>query len=157
MEINIKPAKIENLKDVQNLNLSLRKNLIKEFNHALDLKWSIKKGGEEFFKNAISDKNACAFIAEADNKIIGYLVGSTCEKDLSRTIPLAAEIDSFFVAEKFQSQGVGAKLYSTFIDWAKSKNIKRIRVETPAGNIRGINFYRKCGMNDHDLILECEI
>lgn len=157
MEINIKPAKIENLKDLQNLNLLLRKNLIAEFNHALNLEWSIKKCGEEFFNNAISDENACAFIAEDDSKIIGYLVGSTCEEDLSRTFPQAAEIDSFFVSEKFQSHGIGAKLYSTFVDWAKSKNIKRIRVETPAGNIRGINFYRKCGMNDHDLILECEI
>ncbi|MDO8260889.1 MAG: GNAT family N-acetyltransferase [Candidatus Magasanikbacteria bacterium] len=157
MKIEIKPATMENLKDIQDLNLLLRKNLINEFNHELNQKWSIEKGGEEFFRYSISNKNACSFVAIADEKIIGYLVGSICDEDLSRTIPISAEIDSFFVSDKFQSHGIGTRLYSTFIDWARSKNIKRIRVETLAGNVRGIKFYQKCGMHDHDLILECEI
>jgi len=157
MKIEIKPATIENLKDLQSLNLLLRKNLINEFNHELNLEWSIEKGGEEFFRYAISNENACGFVAIADEEIIGYLIGSICDEDLSRIIPISAEIDSFFVSEKFQSLGIGTRLYSAFIDWARSKNIKRIRVETPAGNVRGIKFYQKCGMHNHDLILECEI
>ncbi len=154
MEFKIKPATINNLKDIQKLNLLLLKELNKNCNQTNDCAWSNSKNGKEYFKKRIVDKNSCAFIVKINNKVIGYLVGSIQEKQVYRTIQDSADIDSFFVLDEFRSQNIGSQLFKKFKKWCNSKNISRISVTTPVKNTRAIEFYKKQGFVDYDLILE---
>ncbi|MCK9379109.1 MAG: GNAT family N-acetyltransferase [Candidatus Moranbacteria bacterium] len=62
-----------------------------------------------------------------------------------------------FVLDKHRGMGVGSKLYQAFVNWSKSKGVKRLRVGASAQNVVGINFYRKNGFADYDLILETNL
>jgi ribosomal protein S18 acetylase RimI-like enzyme len=48
-------------------------------------------------------------------------------------------------------------LYTTFVDWCKSKNVGKLRVEASAQNEWAIKFYRKNNFKDYTLVLETEL
>ncbi|OGF26387.1 hypothetical protein A2331_06500 [Candidatus Falkowbacteria bacterium RIFOXYB2_FULL_34_18] len=154
MESEIKSATLDDLNNIQKFNLLLLKELNKNCNQTNNCDWSLSKKGGEYFKERIIQNSGCVFIALINNKIIGYLAGSIQEKQYYRKTINSAEIDSFFVLNKFRRKYVGSQLFKTFIQWCNSKRIKRISVTTPYENIPAIKFYRKQGFADYDLILE---
>lgn len=154
MEAKIKSATLDDLKNIQKLNLLLLEELNKNCDQTNDCTWSLSEKGEDYFKEMIVNDSCCAFISLINNEIIGYLVGSIQEEQPYRDIPNSAEIGSFFVAKKYRGVNIGSQLNQKFIKWCRLKNIKRISVITPVKNLRAIEFYRKNGFFDYDLILE---
>lgn len=145
------------LKTIQKLNLKLLRELSKNFSQALNKQWAMSPSGEKFFRDGISKTNNLALVACNKDKVIGYLIAYIHKNNTSHKISTYAEIESFFVEEKYRSQQVGSLLFTAFLEWAKYKEIKRLRVETPALNNRAINFYHRCGFTDYDLALERKI
>ena len=68
-----------------------------------------------------------------------------------------AEAENMFVLEEFRGQGIGVKLLQEFVTWCKSKDVKRIRTVASAQNTRAIEFYRRAGFLDYDLVLERDL
>jgi len=98
------------------------------------------------------------FLAYVDDEIVGYLAGGLMDNKKSyRVLPNSAELENMFVLDKCRDTGIGSKLYQAFVDWSKSKGVKRLRVGASAQNVAGINFYRKNGFIDYDLILETNL
>jgi GNAT superfamily N-acetyltransferase len=158
MESKIKSATIEDLKRVQELNLMLFEKEYAEFDSTLNCKWTFSEGGTEYFKGRIAKDDGCVFVAIVDNEIVGYLAGGLMDtKKTYRVLPNSAELENMFVLDKHRGTGIGSKLYQTFVEWSKSKGVKRLRVSTSAQNVAGINFYRKSGFSDYDLILETNL
>lgn len=158
MKVDIKIATTENLKDIQGLNLLLFKKEHAEFDKTLNCDWTFSKEGEEYFKEHFSKSTHCAFVAEVNDKIVGYLVGEIHQDKIPyRNLPLFAELENMLVMEDYRGQGIGDELFRTFIDWCKTKGVGRIRVVASAKNKGAINFYHKNGLLDYDLALEADI
>jgi len=155
MEARIQSATIENLKDIQDLNhrLCIREN--KEFDATINPVYPIQKQGEEYFKDKI--KNGYTLIAVVDGKVIGYLVGGISDVEDYRNISKIAEVENMFILEEYRSMGIGKKLLQEFTKWCKSKKVQRIKAVASAQNKRAIEFYRREGFKDYDLVLEKKI
>ncbi len=158
MKFKIRPAIIDDLKRIQELNLLLFEKEYAEFDDTLNCKWTFGKEGEEYFKNRIIKDDGCVFVSVTGDEIVGYLAGGlVSKKENYRVIPKSAEIENMFVTDKHRMMGIGTKLYQSFVDWCETKRVKRLRVTASVQNRDGINFYRKNGFADYDLILEKEI
>lgn len=155
MKVKIQSATIENLKDIQDLNHQLCIKENKEFDATINPAYPIQKQGEEYFKDKI--KNGCTLIAVVDGKVIGYLVGGISDVEDYRNISKIAEAENMFILEEYRSMGIGKKLLQEFTEWCKSKKAQRIKAVASAQNKRAIEFYRREGFKDYDLVLEKKI
>lgn len=157
MKPKIKIATVKDLKDIQKLNLMLFEKEYKEFDNTLDREWPFSDEGESYFKERITHDDGCALVASVDDNIVGYLVGGLLEKKIYRVLPIFAELENMLVIEDCRNKGVGSKLFRAFMDWCKSKEVKRLRIVASAMNARAINFYKKNGLTEYDLIMESDI
>ena len=85
-------------------------------------------------------------VAEADNKIVGFALGTTITKTHSawkygHLVWLGVEPD-------FQRQGVAEKLFSRFKDLMLKDNVRMLLVDTEAENLPALHFFRKLGFGN---------
>lgn len=152
--IEIKKATIENVKDILNLNQQLF-NYDKNFDKTLDPTWP--SNNKKYFKNSIINKNSLALVVVDNAEIVGYLIGTINEAEDYRNIQKIAELDNMFILPKYRKKGIGTDLCGKFFKWAKEKGIKRASVIVSEQNSKAINYYKKCGFLDYNLILEAKI
>lgn len=158
MNTIIRPATIDDLRNIQELNHELFEEELEEFDKALDLNWTFKTEWENNYKNHIANPNCCAFIVAVNKQIVGYLAGSIIEEKCPyRILPEMAELDDIFILEEYRNMWIGTKLHEAFLGWCKSKNVKKIQVSAYAWNVKAINFYKKLGFGDFAVILEKDI
>ncbi|EKE29791.1 MAG: hypothetical protein ACD_2C00097G0014 [uncultured bacterium (gcode 4)] len=158
MDFVIREATLQDLKAIQDLNLALFKKEHEEFNETLDCSWTFSEEGEEYFKKHIAEDDCCVFLAQIDQKIVGYLAGGILdETEKFRKLPISAELENMFIIHECRNMGIGLKLYQSFAEWSKAKNAGMLRVVATAQNTPGIDFYRKNGFTDTVLVLERNI
>ena len=156
-DIQIIPASLQHLKEIQKLNKMLFEKEYREYDKRLNLEWTFGEVGTAYYKKRISEKDGCVIVALVDKKIVGYLCGGIAKSYAYRKLPKVAELENMFVLEKYRSYGIGTVLYKAFILWCKTQKVKMVNVHTSAKNTRAIAFYRKQGLKDYTLVLESEI
>lgn len=154
MDINIRKANINDLKEIQNLNNLLFELEYNNYDDTLKLGWPLEKEGEEYFKDVI--ENNIAYVAETNGKIIGYLAGSISEQ-ISYITETFAELDNMCVNEEYRRYGVGTLLINEFKKYCKENNIENIKVTASSKNTKAIQFYIKNGFEDYNVTLKCKI
>ncbi len=157
MDVTIKNATMDDLQKVQELNLKLFEKEHKEFDSLLNLDWTFGKTGTKYYQDRISKDDGCVFVAIVDNKIVGYLCGGLTKAEDYRILPIVAELENTFVLNEFRSKEIGKQLYNKFIEWCKTKNVGKIRVEASAQNELAIKFYRNNNFKDYTLVLESDL
>jgi len=157
MDVTVKTATMDDLQKVQELNLKLFEKEHKEFDSLLNLDWTFGKTGTKYYQDRISKDDGCVFVAIVDNKIVAYLCGGLTKAEDYRILPIVAELENTFVLDEFRSKGIGKQLYNKFIDWCKTKNVGKIRVEASAQNELAIKFYRNNNFKDYTLVLESDL
>ena len=158
MEFEIRLATIENLEEIQRLSkLQFENELHNGFDTTLNSEWSFSEDGENYYKKSIIEDDRCVFVAFVDNKVIGYLEGEINESGSNRALSKLGELNYMFISEECRGMGIGANLHQAFVGWCKQKGVVRLRTEASAKNSSAINFYRKNGFVDYDLILEKDI
>ena len=157
MDITIKNATINDLQKVQELNLKLFEKEHKEYDSLLNLKWTFGEVGTKYYQDRISKEDGCVLVAIVDDEIVGYLCGGLKKAEEYRNLPIVAELENTFVLNEFRSQGIGKQLYNEFINWCKTKNVGKLRVEASAQNELAIKFYRNNNFKDYTLILEADL
>ncbi len=153
MAINIRKAKLSDFDAIIHLNSLLFKNDF-QYDKTLDLNWSFGKESEKYFKEGITNSNHCTLVAESSGKILGYLAGGLRKRKTYTKPAKYAELENMLVLEKFRNQGVGGKLVEVFLEWCKKQNIDYLDVTASASNKQGIDFYKKHGFEEYDLVLE---
>ena len=149
---------MNDLKQIQELNLKLSKKEKKEYDPLLDLD-KISKDGIKHFKNRISKNDSCVFVAITDKKIIGHICGKLAKTGSFGRLPniIVAEIESFFVLNKYRSKGIGKELYDKFLGWSKIKNADKARLDVRPQNRLAIKFYKNNNFKDYYLTLEKDL
>jgi len=155
MEVEIKEATLEYLKDIINFNKKLFEFEYKNFDKTLDCSWPPKN--KEYFKNSIKGKDSLALVVLDKGKIIGYLIGNIKKAKNYRNIKKIAELDNMFILPDYRNKGIGSLLCKRFLDWVKSRDVKRVRVVVSEKNKGAINCYKKCGFSEYNLILEQDL
>ena len=155
--ITVRKATIEDLQVIQDFNnkLCAKENL--DFDSTINPHFATSEGGLRYFTSNIEDNEKLVLLAKDESTPIGYLVGGIETVGDYRTIPNICEVDNMWVDEAYRSQGVGKKLMDTITTWAKERGIKRMRVIASHQNEKGINFYKREGFAEYDLILEKDI
>lgn len=88
-----------------------------------------------------SEPNSIIFVAEVDDRLIGYLVaiGGNVNRNRHRAYLVLG------VHEDYQGQGVATKLFNKVFDWAKEVGITRLELTVIKNNTKAFNLYRKMG------------
>ena len=154
MNIIIKRATIENLREIQQLNNQLFELEYNEFDSSLKVGWTFKEEGTQYFTHML--ENEIVYIGIEDNNIVGYLAGSINIKNSYITKTLA-EIDNMFIAEKYRRSGLGSELIKEFKNYCIGKGIEEIKVTASAKNSNAINFYKKNGFEDFEVTLKFKL
>lgn len=154
--MQIRKTTIEDLKTVLDLNhaLFLHDN---PFDPILDNEWPYSADGKKYFEPKVSGKDGICFLAEHDGKALGYLAGSVIDADKTRSNIVVANLDNMMVATEHQGKGIGTKLVSEFVKWAKANKAERIDVSAYAGNKDAIKFYEKIGFKPLSISLEHDL
>jgi len=156
MNLTIRKAFVEEVDQIQQLNNELIHFEMEQGFDKYIKDWALSEESKEYFLDLI--KNQYVVVAEVDNKIVGYLAGSIY-KDLSYSYyeGLTAEANNMFVKAEFRAHGIGRKLFTSFIEWCKSNNAKRIMVTASSDNANAIKFYKSIGFENINLTLKKEL
>lgn len=94
------------------------------------------------YKKAYEDDLFGAHVAEIEGKIIGmtlyYMTFSTWKGNM-------LYLEDFYVTETFRSEGVGQKLFDSYLNEAKSRGCKMVKWEILDWNEKAIKFYERNG------------
>ncbi len=138
--------------------------IIVELNHALfqedagqrdpfmNLNWP-QEEGDEYFSKLIRSERSLGLLAEAEGKVIGYLVGYLRRSSSLRPVKMA-ELESMYVREAYRGQEVGQQLVQKFLEWARERGAERVSVTAYVANERAVAFYEKLGFTAKSLALE---
>ncbi len=126
------------------------------YDKEVDVNWAHTEVGKKFYEDKIKKESGVCFVAEIDNKIVGYFVGGRKDVASYRNVTVA-ELENIYVLEEFRSKGVGKKLMEAFKNWAKELKVDKVAVNVFALNEKGINFYKREGFLPQDLTLEMHL
>ena len=153
-KIKIRKANLDDLVSIQELNNNLFDLEFNNFDDTLKTGWPYEKEGKEYFEDMI--KNEIVFVAQIEDKIVGYLAGSICEQ-ISYIKETFAELDNMCIDDKYRRFGIGTLLIDEFKKYCKEKNMQNIKVTASAKNSRAIQFYIKNGFEDYNITLKFKI
>ena len=153
-KVIIRKASLEDLSSIQQLNDNLFDLEFNNFDDTLKLGWALEKDGREYFEDMI--KNEIVFVAQIEEKIVGYLAGSICES-ISYITESFAELDNMCIDDEYRRFGIGTLLMNEFKKYCKEKNMQNIKVTASAKNSRAIQFYMKNGFEDYNITLKYKI
>lgn len=155
ISINFRKAKINDLPIIQSLDKKLFEYEIKEgFYNSNDFieNWSQLGAVKDYFSNLI--ENQFVYLAEVENKVIGYIIGTIFPEDsITNYKGKSAEIDNIYIDEDYRNSGIGTKFEELFVNWCKKNNVKRIFTTTEISNKIAIDFYKKNGFKEKSTIL----
>ena len=153
-KVIIRKAGLEDLISIQKLNDNLFYLEFNNFDDTLKREWALEKEGQEYFEDMI--KNEIVFVAQIEDKIVGYLAGSICE-EISYITESFAELDNMCIDDEYRRFGIGTLLMDEFKKYCKEKNMQNIKVTASAKNSRAIQFYMKNGFEDYNVTLKFKI
>jgi diamine N-acetyltransferase len=94
----------------------------------------------------LSDPAAATFLAETDGAIIGFVQVRQNSQPVSPMDGPAAELQRIYVDGAVRSSGVGARLFATCLDYARSRHAHWLWLSVWQQNPRAIAFYQRQGM-----------
>jgi GNAT superfamily N-acetyltransferase len=85
---------------------------------------------------------------DAEGSTAGYLVITVCVS-LEFHGPFAL-LDELYLEEPWRGRGLGIQAIEFAAQWARSRRIAAVRLETAHDNLRAQRLYRNCGFVLHD-------
>jgi GNAT superfamily N-acetyltransferase len=119
-------AKIEDIKQMQEVRKSVKENILSDPNLVTD------RDCEEFI--TVRGKG---WVCEMEDKIVGFAIVDLKENN----------IWALFLHPAFERKGIGLKLHKMMLDWYFSQTTTNVWLGT-AFNTRAERFYRKAGWKE---------
>lgn len=131
MIVTIREAKLD---DYEKL-LKLYADFVKEDRYAYH--------DNDSFKNVLESDSSFLYVAEAESKLIGFIVFST--RFVVRFPRKILQVDELFVAEDVRKHGVGQRLLEVAEEKARDLNCGRIYIESGIKRTGAHTFYEVMG------------
>ncbi len=96
---------------------------------------------ERMQKEMVLSRNDCTLVADKNKEIVGVLTiqrGSYRKNSHTGTLGIAIRKD-------FRQQGLGKKMMTAGLEWAKTSGIKKVNLEVFSTNLRAISLYKSLG------------
>lgn len=95
----------------------------------------------KIIEDILSVKNSIIFVAEIDNKLVGFIqaIGGRLKRNRHSAYLVLG------VQEDFQGMGIATKLMNQIFSWAKEQDISRLGLTVIKNNDKAFNLYRKMG------------
>mgnify|MGYP001125526035 CR=1 FL=1 len=141
------------IREAKETDLSTIGELIPELIETLDDTEGIDiKQVLENCQNLLRDPNSHLFVAEIDGVVVGF-INFTTRKTVLHRGP-SGLIDVLVVAKNYRGKGIGKQLLSAAIEKCKQLGCCEVEVSTEKVNTKAKKFYRKCGFNEREVLLE---
>jgi len=89
-----------------------------------------------------ADSELC-FVAEGDDKILGFALGTTIEKEKSAW--KYGHLVWLGVLPEFQRSGLGERIFNHVKEVMAKRGVRMLVVDTEADNLQALRFFRKMG------------
>ncbi len=153
-QIIIRRAELRDLDDILKLATQLFQDEKENYGKDWDLKW-IYGQGKEIIKGDLTYENSFIAVAEINGDVFAFLRGSLYwDGWMSWKKGKGAELWDFVIREGLRNQGIGSKLINMFFEWCEEKSVDYILLNVTVGNSKGIEFYKKFGFEEHQVIME---
>ncbi|MDX5474742.1 MAG: GNAT family N-acetyltransferase [Bacillaceae bacterium] len=98
-------------------------------------------GMEKRIEMVVKEENSNFFLAELDNKLVGYLFAFGGQSNrVKHSAYLVVGVSSLV-----RGKGVGSRLFEALAVWAKQKQLKRLELTVMKQNEVAIKLYKKNG------------
>ena len=101
---------------------------------------------------AMNDPSQHLLVARAGNSVAGF-INFTTRRTIAHARP-SGLIDELIVAEKCRGRGIGKHLISAAAQKCRELGCEELEVSTEKTNTRAREFYKKCGFDEHSVLLE---
>ncbi len=83
-----------------------------------------------------------AYVAEADDRVVGYILGAIVElhPDLFEHVN-AGYIADIFVEREYRRMGIGAELVETMLEWFVDEGIRNVEWQVAAADANALDFW----------------
>jgi len=145
--MNIRKAKIKDLKDVVELSYMsaiYHEKLTSYYDTSKDIKEILTRS----LKKNIYASNSCIFVAEENEKIIGYLLAFKIYRPEMFQIKKAGSIEDVYIEESYRRMGIGNKLIQECFKWFKKNSINFVEISVEVLNEKAMIFWNKKGFKD---------
>jgi ribosomal protein S18 acetylase RimI-like enzyme len=153
--MNIRKATIDDIEEINKLFFILDKDGVEyQPEH-----FKIGERTNEYFQEIISNPLSDFLLIVLDDKIIGFsLLFEKETKGLSLLIPCKyAYLQDFVVKEEYRNRGFGTQLFNASKQWAKDHGMDYLRLSVFPTNDKGIRFYKRHGLMEQMLTMECPL
>ena len=108
-----------------------------------------------FYQNYIDDNTKFLYLAEDNNKIIGYIYGYFTKDDID--INKTSYLDALFVKDEYRNQGIAHNLIQEFKKWALENKCHNMEVRVCSNNSNAKNLYLKNDFHSFKETLKCKL
>jgi len=104
---------------------------------------------QEHMQNLLEQEDACVLVAEAEDQIVGYIVGHI------RTPPPVFQssrygyVSDICVAASMRRRGIGRVLFERLSVWFREQGADHVELRVAARNPAAQAFWRKLGCQDY--------
>jgi ribosomal protein S18 acetylase RimI-like enzyme len=88
------------------------------------------------------DSDLC-FVAEEDEKVVGFALGTTIEKE--RSAWKYGHLVWLGILPEYQRSGLGERIFNHFKEVMTRRGVRMLVVDTEADNLQALRFFRKMG------------
>ncbi|MEO8041718.1 MAG: GNAT family N-acetyltransferase [Acidobacteriota bacterium] len=104
-----------------------------------------REGMAWFYGGQTEAENAAVFVAEIDNRIIGFAYVTYEEKSYLDLAVSVALLQDIFVDTSARQTGSGRALIEATIEFAKQLGASKVMLHVAVRNTIGHEFFEKCG------------
>jgi ribosomal protein S18 acetylase RimI-like enzyme len=128
-------------------------NELTDYHAALDARFQSAPGGEERWREILldwlQDDDACALVADAGGKLVGFIMGLVRENPPVLLPPKYGLVTDICVDPGWRRQGIGGRLFEALKLWFRDKNLFVIQVSVAHRNPVSQTFWRAMGCEDY--------
>lgn len=106
---------------------------------------------EQSVREQLTKDNWKIFVAEADEKIVGFLTLQmrSNRRKYGNVADVDGRIDCLAVGQQYRQMGIGTKLIEAMEDYLKEQGIAELRLTVSVHNPAAIKCYEKMGMKPY--------
>ena len=142
--LKITKATLNDIEKLQNIGRQTFYETFAEVNLEENMaKYLEKSFATEKLPSELKNESSYFYLAEIDEKIIGYLKLNIGEAQTEKQEKNALEVERIYVAKEFHGKNIGQELYAQALKTAKELNASYMWLGVWEKNFRAVSFYTK--------------